>query len=65
MLITTICPKCGETDSIELNEEETVNYFKWRDREMLIQDALPHRTATEREQLITGFCPSCQKEIFK
>lgn len=31
---------------------------------MLIQNALPELTATEREQLISRMCPSCQAEFF-
>lgn len=63
MLVT--CPICGETDSIELSEEETINYARWQRRELLIQDALPNRTAAEREQLKTGICGGCWDSLFE
>lgn len=63
MLVT--CPICGETDSIELTEEEYDNYQKWQRRELLIQEALPNRTAAEREQLKTGICAGCWDSMFK
>lgn len=29
-----------------------------------IQDILPNNTPTEREILLSGFCPKCQEEVF-
>lgn len=64
MTIVVTCPICGETDIIELNEEETTNYERWQNRELLIQDALPNRSAAEREQLKTGICGGCWDKMF-
>lgn len=63
MLVT--CPICGETDAINLNDEETINYERWQRRELLIQDAFPNRTAAEREQLKTGICSACWDSLFE
>lgn len=31
---------------------------------MSVQDAFPHLNPVEREFLITGYCPDCQKLLF-
>ena len=59
--IITSCTFCGEPNVITISEEEYTNYYI---KGMLIQDAMPDLTATEREMLISGICPSCQKGIF-
>lgn len=59
--IMTSCPFCGEPNAIAISEEEYENYYI---KGMKIQDAMPDLTATEREMLISGICPSCQKGIF-
>lgn len=62
--ILTTCPLCGETDSIVLTRDEYINYLRWQNKELLIQEALPNRSAHEREQLKTGICPHCWDELF-
>ena len=59
--IMTSCPFCGEPNVITISQEEYENYYI---KGMLIQDAMPDLTATEREMLISGICPSCQKGLF-
>lgn len=54
------CPMCGKTHSVEVN---LTAYEKWQNGE-LIQNAMPKLSPTEREQLISGFCPDCQTVIF-
>jgi endogenous inhibitor of DNA gyrase (YacG/DUF329 family) len=54
------CPFCGKTHTVEVNEDA---YYDWQDG-MLIQDAMPDLTPTEREQLISQLCPDCQKMVF-
>lgn len=54
------CPFCGAEHEVNVPFE---GYLAWGNGE-LIQDALPMLTATEREQLISNLCPTCQKEIF-
>jgi hypothetical protein len=39
---------------IKMTEEQ---YFTWKNKHMLIQDALPHLDNEEREFLMTGYTP--------
>lgn len=54
------CPFCGAEHSVEAS---LAGFEAWQNGE-LIQRALPELSVTEREQLISRLCPSCQKEIF-
>lgn len=60
MMLTKTCPFCGKTTRIEVDETAFAN---WQNG-MLIQDALPMTTATEREVIKTGMCVACQNMIF-
>ena len=59
--IAKVCPKCGQTTWVGMPAEK---YEEWQ-MGVSIQEAWPEGSATERETLISGFCPSCQKEIFE
>lgn len=54
------CPFCGKEHFVYVVEED---YENWSNGE-LAQNAFPYLSATEREQLISGLCPTCQREIF-
>lgn len=54
------CPFCGCVHTVEVNEDA---YYDWQEG-MLIQNAMPDLTPTEREQLISKLCPDCQDKIF-
>lgn len=58
--LVMVCPFCGEVHVVEVREAD---YCKYRNGE-LVQKAFPYLTATEREQIISGMCPECQKDIF-
>jgi hypothetical protein len=58
--IYMVCPFCGKFQDVEVR---TVDYCKYRNGEP-VQKAFPYLTATEREQIISGMCPDCQKDIF-
>ena len=58
--ITNRCPFCGQTHEVEVDYRSFIN---WQCGE-LAQNAFPHLTAEEREQLISGICPDCQRDIF-
>lgn len=60
IIIQSTCPFCGKTHAVEV---EFTAYTAWLNGE-LIQNAMPNLSATEREQLISGLCPACQKSIF-
>lgn len=58
--IANFCPICDDEHEVEVGMEQ---YEAWQNGE-LIQNAMPQLTSVEREQLISGFCPCCQKKIF-
>lgn len=58
--VVTVCPFCGRGNEVEVNE---MDYLDWSDG-MLAQEAFPYLNATERESLISGLCPTCQRSIF-
>ena len=58
--ITNRCPFCGQTHEVEVDYR---SFISWQCGE-LAQNAFPHLTAEEREQLISGICPDCQQDIF-
>lgn len=60
VIVEIYCPICGKAHYVEVNENA---YYDWLDG-MLIQNAMPDLTPTEREQLISRLCPDCQKMVF-
>lgn len=54
------CPWCGRTYTWEVPARD---YAKWFGG-MLVQDAFPTLSATEREYFLTGYCKDCQKKLF-
>ena len=58
--VITCCPFCGRGNEVEVNE---MDYFDWDDG-MLAQDAFPYLSASEREMLISGICPTCWEKMF-
>ena len=54
------CVFCGCPHSVSVPSK---GYQLWQAGE-LIQRAMPSVSPTEREQLISGICPDCQKKIF-
>jgi hypothetical protein len=58
--ILFVCPFCGGEHSVKVALED---FVKWQCGE-LVQTAFPYLNATEREQVISGMCPDCQKNIF-
>lgn len=60
LMITRKCVFCGKPHSVEVDSYE---YNLW-DNGALIQNAMPNEPAEVREFLISGICPTCQKECF-
>ena len=54
------CVFCGKVHSVEVMEYE---FRLWREG-ALIQEAMPDTSVEDREFLISGICPKCQKDIF-
>ena len=58
--IETVCPFCGKSHTVEVRAAD------WHDYEdgALAQDAFPYLSASERELIISGICPTCWNSIF-
>lgn len=54
------CPFCGDVTEILVYPAD---YEAWT-LGGLAQDCFPYLEATEREVLISGICPNCQRGIF-
>jgi hypothetical protein len=39
-------------------------YQRWHSREILVQDAFPHLSASQRELIMSGTCPECWVGMF-
>lgn len=59
--IAKVCPFCKSTTWLSVPVEA---YEAWQ-MGMRIQHAWPDGSATDRETLISGVCPKCQKETFE
>lgn len=70
MNITITCPMCGREHEVTLTNAEVGRMHKWENRELLIQNALPKRSAYERELIrywwsglpMISCCEECYKE---
>ncbi len=56
-----VCPMCSTYHTLTVELEQYLNYQSGE----LVQDAFPKMSPTNRERILSGFCPDCQKEIFK
>ena len=62
VILDTVCPFCGEPDTIRVTLEGFKKYFG---KSELIQNAFPELSASKREQIITGTCETCWEEHVK
>lgn len=65
-IFTPRCPFCGHLERFLVNEELFVKITKFLQGEINcnIQDYLPEFSAEQREQLISGICPTCWETQF-
>ena len=59
--VAKVCPFCKRTIWVSVPVEA---YEAWQ-MGMCIQNAWPDGSAIDRETLISGICPECQKETFE
>lgn len=59
--VVVVCPFCHAKTCVDVNEKD---YRAWLEEGTMIQDAMPYMDATNREVLISGICPTCQKKYF-
>ena len=60
VMVSIVCPICGKEHKVEVSEYA---FYQWQDG-ACIQNVMPTLSATEREQLISRICPTCQASIF-
>lgn len=60
MVVSTECILCGKEVKIKVNPLGLLALEEGK----LIQEALSDLSPSEREVLISGICPHCQKKIF-
>lgn len=56
MTVGCVCPFCHKRQEVEV---DTYKYMLWNVGELLIQDAFPELSSSERELLMTGICNKC------
>ena len=56
-----VCPFCGNGHYLTVSRK---GYNLWQNG-ALVQKAFPELSATERESIISGMCPDCQKAFFE
>jgi hypothetical protein len=61
MKVDSTCRSCKKIKTLEVNEE---GFTAWKNREKLIQDALPELDKDDRELLISGTCGTCFSKMF-
>ena len=59
-MITKVCPKCGKSSFVDMPKDA---YERWQFG-MMLQEAWPEGSATDREIMMTGLCKECQEGIF-
>lgn len=58
------CPMCRTAHSMQFTEAEHDNVLLYYSGFGLIQNLLPDLNPDEREFLVSGYCPKCQKLLF-
>ena len=60
ILIITHCGLCTQESSVTVNE---FDYWLYKSGFLLIQEAFPHHTPSEREAIMTGTCDECWSSL--
>lgn len=61
MLIRKACVECGNVIEFDVRAED---YDLWKEKKVLIEDALWYITPDKREILLSGICGNCWNEMF-
>lgn len=62
--LSRICPLCREIYKLQLSDYERYQYENYIFSDGYIQEDMPTLNLVEREFILTGYCPECQKVIF-
>ena len=60
LFVVTTCPFCGGKNKVKVNQKD---YLNWQNGTM-IQNAFPYLSVDEREELLSGICPTCWDKYF-
>ena len=60
--MTVECRTCGSDRVVSCTDEQ---YIAWKEKHMLIQNAMPDVPKAERELLISGICGTCFERMFR
>ena len=60
MDVAVTCRSCGKQHVVRVSVD---GFAKWKNG-MNIQEALPKVSASDRELLISGICPTCWDKMF-
>ena len=63
--VAKVCPFCKSITWVSVPVEAYEAWQMGMCMCMCIQNTRPDGSATDREVLISGICPECQKEIFE
>jgi len=58
--LVTTCPWCNKSENITVTRDELTRWLSGA----YVQDALSNHNADEREQILTGICPTCWSNAF-
>jgi len=58
------CLQTKKDHSVTIPKDEVQGYHKWRNRDAMIQDAIPSVPRDQREFLISGYSPQGWEELF-
>lgn len=61
MIIQIDCTVCANSYNVAVN---SIDYKRWNNKEVLIQDAFPYLNDGERELLMSSMCETCYDYIF-
>lgn len=64
VIVHLTCPICKKQDDKEISQEQFNLYMNRKRNGIHVQDVFPDMPAPEREQFISGYCPTCWDELF-
>lgn len=60
-ITTRTCGWCSKQGTVQVMEDD---FWSWKNKTKLAQEAFPYLSAPLREQVITGTHPECWNEMF-
>lgn len=54
------CKYCGAVNKVKVRK---LDFLRWRSGELMIQQAFPYLTPSQREQILSGTCDDCWRSM--